>query len=162
VRDLLRKARRIVVKIGPGIAAPSGFAGAGPLPEAGGTNDEPNLDSRSRNDYVWPMSAGKVRGETAVLPTSVRLPRGLLARATRYARLRHLKLAAALRTLVSERLDELEQDAQLSRAEQWQRTQAWAAAQSVADGSAKEVTWAELRADYEAATRRRRNARVVR
>jgi hypothetical protein len=108
------------------------------------------------------MSGAKGGSETKVLPTSVRLPRGLLARASRYARLRHMKLATALRTLVSERLDELEQDAQLSRAEQWQRAQAWTTAQSVADGSAKEVTWTELRADYEVAARRRRNVRGAR
>jgi len=107
------------------------------------------------------IDMGTRRVDSPVQPTSLRMSRGLLRRANRFARSRNLKLATALRILVTERLDELDQDAQLTRAEKWQRAQAWGTAKSLVDGSAREVSWDDLRADYQAAVRSARKARAA-
>jgi predicted DNA-binding protein len=60
-------------------------------------------------------------------PVSVMLPNELRARLAKQARKRSLKLSTVMRTLLEERLRELEDDDQLSRAEEWQRKQVWAA-----------------------------------
>ena len=59
-------------------------------------------------------------------PLSVPLPASLRKRLKRHATKHHLKLATAVRSLVEDRLSELEQSEQLTRAEEWQRAQVWA------------------------------------
>ena len=99
------------------------------------------------------------KGESANAPVSLRLPPDLLRRARRYAESRHLQLASALRTIVSDHLDELEEDEHLTRAERWQRDQAWATAQSIIAGTAREASWDELRRVHEEALERLRQRR---
>ena len=95
-------------------------------------------------------------------PLTIRLPDALRRRAQRYARSRNLQLAGAIRAILSEHLDEVEGDEQLTRAERWQRDQAWATARSIVDGTATEVSWEEIRAAASvaaASSRRGRSAR---
>lgn len=101
----------------------------------------------------------RAKGEPANGPVSLRLPRDLLRRARRYAERRHLQLASALRTIVSDHLDELEEDEHLTRAERWQRDQAWATARSIIDGTAQEVSWEELRRELLERAQQRRTRR---
>lgn len=94
-------------------------------------------------------------------PLTIRLPRSLRDRAEAYARTRRMPLAGALRTVIGEHLDEIAQDEHLTRAQRWQRDQAWASAQSIADGTARPVGWERLRADHVAALARSRRRRAA-
>lgn len=94
-------------------------------------------------------------------PLTIRLPATLRDRAEGYARTRRMPLAGALRTIIGEHLDELAQDEHLTRAQRWQREQAWASAQSIADGTARPASWERLRADHAAAVTRLRRRRAA-
>jgi len=76
----------------------------------------------------------------------------------REAKKRGLGLSPALRTLVVERLRELEDSAQMSRSDLWQRAQAWASWERAERGENPEISWTEVDAAFErdAAPRRRR------
>lgn len=58
-------------------------------------------------------------------PLSVPIPDSLRRRLSRHAKKHHLKMATAARSLIDERLTELEKGDQLGRAESWQREQVW-------------------------------------
>lgn len=60
------------------------------------------------------------------------------------ARRRQLKLATTARVLLDERISELEDQAELTQAEEWQRAQAWATWDKIAAGDTREVDWADL------------------
>lgn len=92
-------------------------------------------------------------------PLTIRLPEALRDRAERYARSREMPLAGALRTIIGEHLDELAEDEHLTRAQRWQRDQAWASARSIADGTARSASWERLRTDHAAAVSRLRRRR---
>lgn len=94
-------------------------------------------------------------------PLTIRLPSVLRSRAERYARSRSMPLAGALRTIISEHLDEVALDEQLTRAERWQRDQAWASARAIADGTARPANWERLRADHVAAIAKLRRRRAA-
>jgi hypothetical protein len=59
-------------------------------------------------------------------PVSVVLPAELRERVQAEAKKRGLKLSPAIRALLSERVQEIDDAEQLSRAEEWQRAQVWA------------------------------------
>lgn len=89
-------------------------------------------------------------------PVSIVLPDRLRARVTAEAKRRGLKLSPAIRALVAERLAELEDAETLSRVEQWQRAQAWAAWEASQRGDDPEVEWDAVEAEFEPKTRPRR------
>ena len=76
-------------------------------------------------------------------------------RLEREARRRGLPLSTAVRVLAVERMRELEEAAELSAADQWQRAQAWREWERVRAGDASEVTHDELMAEFRPAARRR-------
>lgn len=94
-------------------------------------------------------------------PLTIRLPAALRNRADGYARARRMPLAGALRTIIGEHLDELAEEEHLTRAQRWQRDQAWASAQSIADGTARSASWERLRADHATAVTRLRRRRAA-
>jgi predicted DNA-binding protein len=75
---------------------------------------------------------------------SVPLPRELRRRLEAYAVSRQLKLATAARSLIDERLHEVEDEARLTAAEEWQRAQAWATWEKVKEGKGRTVSRAEV------------------
>ena len=95
-------------------------------------------------------------------PLSVPLPTALRRRLAAQADKRQLKLATAARVLLDERLSELEETTILTRAEEWQRAQAWATWEKIAAGDARDVPMDQFAA-HEAAARgrlaRKRGAR---
>jgi predicted DNA-binding protein len=94
-------------------------------------------------------------------PVSVMLPAELRARLGKQARKRSLKLSTAMRTLLEERLRELEDEDQLSRAEEWQRKQIWAAWEQwerEPGNKNREVPWQDLTALFDVALGRAQKA----
>ena len=89
-------------------------------------------------EYATGMSA-RSRG-----PVSVVLPEDLRERVVREAKRRGLGVSPVLRTLVAERLRQLEEEAELSEIERWQRAEAW---KSWKEGS--DATWDEVDAAFE-------------
>lgn len=79
-------------------------------------------------------------------PLSVTLSEDLRQRLARQAGRRELKLATAARVLLAERLDELDDVEKLRRAEEWQKSQAWATWERIQAGDRREVPWERLRA----------------
>jgi predicted DNA-binding protein len=77
-------------------------------------------------------------------PMSVPLPKELRKRLEAYAVSRQLKLATAARSLIDERLREVEDSVQLSEAEEWQRAQAWATWEKLKAGKVATVSQAEV------------------
>jgi len=63
---------------------------------------------------------------TPVSPLSFRMPPALRARLRRFAKERNLAEAEALRLVVSEHLDQVENERELAAAERWQFKQAYA------------------------------------
>lgn len=61
----------------------------------------------------------------------------------------------AVRTLLQERVRELDDAEQLSRAEEWQRAQAWSTWDKIKAGDVAEVSKADLDAEFEEARSRR-------
>jgi hypothetical protein len=99
-------------------------------------------------------------------PLSVPLPDSLRKRLKRHAAKHHLKLATAVRSLVEERLSELEQSEQLTRAEEWQRAQVWAAWEQLQAEGPKTVSAERVHGYIDAAiqrlSKRRKNASAPR
>ena len=71
---------------------------------------------------------------TPVSPISFRMPPALRARLRRFAKERHLAEAEALRLVVSEHLDQVENEKELAAAERWQFKQAYATWQRLLRG----------------------------
>lgn len=87
---------------------------------------------------------------------SVVLSDELRAEVEREAERRGLGLSPAMRVLVAERLAELRDEAELGRAERWQRAQAWA---SWEDRDNPEVGWDAIDAAFEPEPARKRRKR---
>lgn len=87
-------------------------------------------------------------------PLSVVLPADLKLRVQAEAKKRDMDLSQAVRVLLRERVEELEDDTQLRQAETWQRAQAWATWEKIKAGDLREVSKAELDADFDDALRR--------
>lgn len=87
-------------------------------------------------------------------PLSVPLPPEMRARLAEQAKTRGLKMATAARILLDERLRELEESDALSRAEEWQRAQAWATWEAVQKGDRRDVPMADIRSLTEQALAR--------
>ena len=92
-------------------------------------------------------------------PLSVVLPEALRERLEEEAKKRGLPLSTAVRTLVAERVQEIDEAAELGEADKWQRAQAWRDWEKVRSGQMAEVTREELMAELET-SRRRRTRRV--
>lgn len=86
-------------------------------------------------------------------PVSVVLPDDLRREVEREAVKRGLGVSTAVRALVAERLRELAEEAELTRAERWQRAQAWA---SWEDEENPAVGWEEVDAALAAPPKRAR------
>jgi len=71
---------------------------------------------------------------TPVSPISFRMPPALRARLRRFAKERNLAEAEALRLVVSEHLDQVENERELAAAERWQFKQAYATWQRLLRG----------------------------
>ena len=83
------------------------------------------------------------------------LPDDLRKEVEREAVKRGLGLSPALRVLVAERLREIADEAELTRAERWQRAQAWA---SWEDAKNTAVSWDEVDAAFVPPKRTRRRS----
>ena len=94
-------------------------------------------------------------------PVSVVLPVDLKARIQAEARKRGLKLSPVIRVLVSERIHQIDESAGLTRAEEWQRAQAWATWERLRAGDRREVSKSQIDADFGRALRRRQRSRAV-
>ena len=93
-------------------------------------------------------------------PLSVQLSGAERKRLAAHAKKRKLKVATAARVFLDEHLSELEDRAELSAAEEWQRAQAWATWDKIKAGDLREATIAELHEVVDRARRRlKRNAR---
>ena len=97
-------------------------------------------------------AARQARGDSGSV--SVVLPEDLKARVLAEAKKRGLKLSPAVRALLHERVQELDDAEKLSRAEEWQRAQAWATWEKLKAGDVAEVSKEELDADFDEALRR--------
>lgn len=93
-------------------------------------------------------------------PLSVTLPGDLRARLAAQAEKRGLKMATAARVFVQERVTELEDEVELSKAEEWQRAQAWATWERIKAGDLREVTLEQIREDTRQALARRSAGRT--
>ena len=82
--------------------------------------------------------------KTPVSPLSFRMPPDLRARLRRFAKERHLAEAEALRLVVSEHLEEVENERELAAAERWQFKQAYATWQRHLRGEEGVVPWEEI------------------
>jgi predicted DNA-binding protein len=87
-------------------------------------------------------------------PMSVPLPRELRKRLEAYAVKRQLKLATAARALIDERLTEVEDQVQLTEAEEWQRAQAWGTWEKLKEGRQGTVSRAEVMSVFSKKRRR--------
>jgi hypothetical protein len=87
-------------------------------------------------------------------PLSVALPADLRARLAEEGRRRQLKLSSVVRVLAAERLREIDSEAELSDAHQWQRARAWATWRAVHEGDRREVARAEIDRDFARAIER--------
>lgn len=63
------------------------------------------------------------------------------------AKKRKLQVATTARVLIDERISELEDEAQLRRAEKWQTEQAWATWKKIEAGDRRWVSMKQLEAD---------------
>jgi hypothetical protein len=63
-----------------------------------------------------------------------------------HAKKRQLKVATAARVFIDEHLNELESQAELTAAEEWQRAQAWATWEKIKAGDVSTTSLDELRA----------------
>lgn len=90
------------------------------------------------------------------LPLSVPVSPEVRARLDRYARKTGVPLATGFRMLAIARLAELDEEARLTRAQEWQRARSWAVAQTVPEGTARELPADELVRGHAAALRRAR------
>jgi len=81
---------------------------------------------------------------TPVSPLSFRMPPALRARLRRFAKERNLAEAEALRLVVSEHLDQVENERELAAAERWQFKQAYATWQRHLRGEEGVVPWEDI------------------
>lgn len=81
---------------------------------------------------------------TPASPINFRMPPDLRARLRRFAKERHLAEAEALRLVVSEHLDEVENERELAAAERWQFKQAYATWQRLLRGEEPLVPFEEI------------------
>lgn len=81
---------------------------------------------------------------TPVSPISFRMPPALRVRLRRFAKERNLAEAEALRLVVSEHLDEVENERELAAAERWQFKQAYATWQRFQRGEGRLVPWEDI------------------
>ena len=81
---------------------------------------------------------------TPASPINFRMPPDLRARLRRFAKERHLAEAEALRLVVSEHLEEVENERELAAAERWQFKQAYATWQRYLRGEERIVPWEEI------------------
>ena len=99
-------------------------------------------------------------------PLSVPLPDSLRKRLKRHATKHHLKLATAVRSLVEQRLSELEASEQLTQAEEWQRAQVWATWERLQQSGARPApadrVYGYIDAAIERVKKRRKNASASR
>ena len=86
-----------------------------------------------------------------VSPLSFRMPPALRARLRRFAKERHLAEAEALRLVVSEHLDEVENERELAAAERWQFKQAYATWQRHLRGEGRVVPWESIQQIFDEA-----------
>ncbi|MGK3998425.1 hypothetical protein [Sorangium sp. So ce1024] len=107
--------------------------------------------------------AGRGPGEDS-RPVSVVLPAELRARVQAEAKKRGIELSPAIRALLSERVQELDDAEQRSRAEAWQRAQAWAVRERMNAGDHDEASRPEIDSRFDEALHDapRRRARQVR
>ena len=89
-------------------------------------------------------------------PLSVQLPQDLKRRLGAQASKRRLKVATAARVFLDEHVRELEDAAELSAAEEWQRAQAWATWEKIKAGDLREASLADLHEIAERARRRQK------
>lgn len=90
------------------------------------------------------------------LPLSVPVSPEIRNRLGRYAKKTGVPLATGFRILAIARLDELDEEGRLSRAQQWQRARSWAVAQSIVEGTAREASLDDLMRGHAAAVERAR------
>jgi len=76
---------------------------------------------------------------------SLPLSKQLRKRLEKFAKSKELALASAARVLIEERLQELDDEVLLTRAEEWQRAQAWATWEKVKSGEMPVMTSEEFR-----------------
>jgi hypothetical protein len=81
---------------------------------------------------------------TPVSPISFRIPPALRARLRRFAKERNLAEAEALRLVVSEHLDQVDNERELAAAERWQFKQAYATWQRYQSGKGRTVPWESI------------------
>jgi len=97
-------------------------------------------------------------------PLSVPLPPSLRRRLERYAKQHQLKLATSVRTLVEQRLTEIEQG--VSSDEEWQARQVLEALERIDREGPDDVSWEEMMAGLDAViervNRRKASARARR
>lgn len=86
-------------------------------------------------------------------PVSVVLPAELRVRVQAEAQKRGLKLSPAIRALLRERVQELDDAEQLSRAEEWQRAQVWAVWERMKAGDHDEASRQEIDSIFDEALR---------
>lgn len=86
------------------------------------------------------------------------IPQELETRVEAEAKRRGLALSTAVRTLLLERVDELDDFERLTRAEEWQRAEAWATWQRMNAGDAREVSKSEIDAEFDLALQASRAA----
>ena len=76
-----------------------------------------------------------------------------------HAKKRRLKVATAARVFLDEHLSELDDRAELSAVDEWQRTQAWATWEKIKAGDVREASEEDIRAVLDAARRRQARRR---
>jgi hypothetical protein len=76
-----------------------------------------------------------------------------------HAKSRRLKVATAARIFIDEHLSELEDRAELSAVEEWQRAQAWATWDKIKAGDVDEASEEDIRAVFDDARRRQARRR---
>jgi predicted DNA-binding protein len=92
---------------------------------------------------------------TPVSPISFRMPPALRARLRRFAKERNLAEAEALRLVVSEHLDQVENERELAAAERWQFKQAYATWQRHLRGEGRLVPWESIQQIFDEARAKR-------
>lgn len=93
-------------------------------------------------------------------PLSVPLPAELRKRLIRYATQRQLKVATAARSLLDEKLKELDEREDVSHIEAWQRAQAWASWEEVKGGDTALLDLGEVLEAFDQAVKPTRKRRM--
>lgn len=106
---------------------------------------------------------GEAAAPVTRAPLSVTLPPDLRKRLSGVAKRRKLKVATTARVLIDERISEIEDEAQLQRAERWQLKQTLTTVKRIHAGDHRWVSMKQMEADArrafaEAKSRTRRSA----